>query len=139
MSDVADLDGLQPGEGERDAQGRRHGPWREFDPHGGDIAGEYVHGVRNGAWRHYFADGRVRSEMHYEGGELTGPATWHRATGGLLQRGAFLDGKKHGRWTRWNAAGTLIDEGEFVRGVKTGEWTYYHPDGTVKKVTQHRG
>lgn len=122
-----------------DAEGRKHGPWREPDPHGGDIAGEYVDGERHGPWTHFFADGRVRSEMHYERGELIGPVTWHRSTGGLLQRGAFVDGEKHGPWTRWNAEGGLIDEGAFDRGAKTGEWTHYAPDGSVKKVTRHRG
>lgn len=138
MADDA-ADALPPGDGELDAEGRRHGPWRESDPHGGTIAGEYVHGDRHGPWTHFFADGRVRSEMTYENGELAGPTTWYRATRGLLQRGGFLDGEKHGLWTRWDAAGRLLDEGEFDRGAKTGEWTQYAPDGSVRKVTRHHG
>ncbi len=126
-------------DGGHDANGERHGRWRENDPHGGVVEGDYVHGARHGEWQHFFADGRLRSVMRYDNGELTGPTTWYRATGGLLQEGGFLGDEKHGHWTRWNADGGLIDEGEFDRGAKTGEWTSYNPDGTVKKRTTHRG
>ena len=124
---------------ETDAAGNRTGPWQEPDPHGGTIAGEYVAGQREGRWVHRFADGRVRSEMEYVGGELTGPVTWYRSAGVLLQKGACVGDEKHGFWQRWTAAGVLIDEGEFDHGTKTGEWVYYAPDGSVKKRTVHRG
>jgi len=124
---------------ETDAAGNRTGAWEEPDPHGGVIEGEYVDGKRHGPWRHRFADGRVRSEMEYVAGELTGPVTWYRSTGGLLQKGAFVGDEKHGFWQRWTASGVLIDEGEFDHGTKTGEWVYYAPDGSVKKRTVHRG
>lgn len=75
----------------------------------------------------------------YVAGSLTGPVTWYRATGGLLQRGGFLDGEKHGFWQRWNAAGAIIDEGAFDHGSKTGSWTFLNLDGTVKRTTLHRG
>ena len=136
---MTDDGALAPGEGELDAEWRRHGPWRETDPHVGTIAGDYVHGERQGPWTHFFADGRVRSKMTYERGELAGPTTWYRATGGLLQCGALLDGEEHGCWTRWDAAGRLLDEDEIDRGDKTGEWTQFAPDGSVRKVTRHRG
>ena len=124
---------------ETDAAGNRIGAWQEPDPHGGVIEGEYVDGLRVGRWVHRFADGRVRSEMEYVAGELTGPVTWYRSTGGLLQKGAFVNDEKHGFWQRWTASGVLIDEGEFDHGTKTGEWIYYAPDGSVKKRTVHRG
>ncbi len=124
---------------ELDAAGHRTGPWEEPDPHGGVISGSYVDGERDGPWKHHFADGRVRSEMEYSAGSLTGPVTWYRATGGLLQKGSFVGDEKDGFWQRWTADGVLIDEGHFDRGTKTGEWMYYAPDGSVKKTTVHKG
>ena len=102
------------------------------------MRGSYVAGQRQGEWIHTFADGRVRSECHYDAGKLTGECTWYRATGGLLQKGGFLDDEKHGFWQRWSAAGNLLDEGTFDRGHKTGEWIAYNADGTVRKRTTHR-
>ncbi len=98
-----------------------------------------MEGERSGTWTHHFADGRVRSVCEYVAGSLTGPVTWYRSTGGLLQKGGFIDEAKHGFWQRWSAAGTLIDEGEYHHGAKTGTWTYYNPDGSVKRTTEHRG
>lgn len=122
-----------------DAEGRRTGFWEEPDPHGGGISGDYVDGKRSGLWRHRFGDGAVRSEMRYDGGELSGECVWYRKGGGLLQRGGFLAGEKHGFWQRFTSEGTPIDEGEFDRGTKSGKWTYFNPDGSVRKVTAHRG
>jgi antitoxin component YwqK of YwqJK toxin-antitoxin module len=124
---------------ELDADGLKTGQWEEDDPHGGVIAGGYVAGERQGEWVHHFADGRVRSESHYDGGELNGTCTWYRSGGGLLQMGGFLHGEKHGLWRRWTAAGDLLDEGAFDGGRKTGEWVVYNGDGTVRKRTTHRG
>ena len=121
-----------------DAEGRKTGPWQEDDPHGGVITGSYLAGERQGAWLHHFRDGAVRSECHYDAGKLTGECVWYRQTGGLLQKGAFLDDEKHGFWQRFTAAGALLDEGAFDRGRKTGIWTQYAADGTVTKVTNHR-
>ena len=121
-----------------DAEGRKSGPWEEDDPHGGVISGDYVDGVREGLWVHHFRDGAVRSECHYDAGELTGECVQYRQTGGLLHKGAFLQGEKHGFWQRWSNAGDLLDEGSFDRGKKSGVWTQYAPDRTVRKTTNHR-
>jgi antitoxin component YwqK of YwqJK toxin-antitoxin module len=121
-----------------DDAGLRTGFWEEPDPHGGVISGVYVDGERSGLWKHHFANGSVRSECHYVNGELTGECIWYRQAGGLLQKGGFLAGEKHGFWQRWTAGGVPIDEGEFDRGTKSGPWTYFAPDGSVKKTTTHR-
>jgi antitoxin component YwqK of YwqJK toxin-antitoxin module len=122
-----------------DGEGRKSGAWEETDPHGGVVSGEYVAGEREGMWRHSFRDGSLRSEFHYENGELSGECVWYRQGGGLLQKGGFLAGEKHGFWQRWSSDGALLDEGTFVRGKKTGVWTQYSADGSVKKTTTHRG
>lgn len=123
---------------EHDAAGRKTGPWTDADPHGGVMIGDYVEGQRHGTWRHYGADGGLRSEGAFAQGVLHGEWTWYRTAGGLLQRGAFDRGEKHGRWERWNSSGQPLDSGSWDRGRKTGEWTHYAPDGSVKKTTNHR-
>lgn len=122
-----------------DENGRKTALWEESDPHGGGISGYYIAGERSGLWRHYFQDGALRSEAHYEDGKLNGDCIWYRQTGGLLQKGGFLSGDKHGLWQRWTKSGVPIDEGTFDRGVKSGLWTYYNQDGSIKKTTKHRG
>lgn len=120
-----------------DEQGRKQGPWTDADPHGGVMIGAYVDGLRQGEWRHYAADGRVRSEGGFRDDEVDGAWTWYRATGGLMQRGGFRRGVKHGVWERWNAAGQPLDRGTYEDGRKVGEWQTFHPDGSVKQVKRH--
>jgi len=122
-----------------DSAGRKVGDWSEPDAHGGVMVGEYVDGDRQGLWRHFFADGRLRSQGEYRNGALHGKWTWYRAAGGMLQRGGFFEGEKHGRWERWTAEQTLIDSGDWSHGKKIGDWISYNPDGTVRRTTHHRG
>jgi antitoxin component YwqK of YwqJK toxin-antitoxin module len=121
-----------------DDEGRKTGQWAEEDAHGGFVVGEYVAGQREGIWRHYADDGRLRSEGGYADGLLHGQWTWWRANGQLLQRGDFDHEKRHGLWERWTAEGALIDSGRYEQDEKVGEWHYYHPDGTIKKTTVHK-
>ncbi len=121
-----------------DDQGHRTGQWSEPDPHGGIMVGDYVGGRRQGLWRHYSADGRLRSEGAYDHGVVHGIWTWYRANGALMQRGGFDHDVKQGRWERWDADSRPLDAGDYDQGNKSGEWTTYNPDGTVKAVRRHR-
>jgi antitoxin component YwqK of YwqJK toxin-antitoxin module len=118
---VAPVSAPGPTPDEHDAAGRKTGLWTDADPHGGVMTGEYVDGRRQGTWRHFGADGRLRSEGEFDGGDLHGAWTWYRVTGGLLQRGSFDRGEKHGRWERWSSAGAPLDAGTWDHGrrVKT--------------------
>ncbi|SDD36684.1 toxin-antitoxin system YwqK family antitoxin [Glycomyces harbinensis] len=121
-----------------DDRGRKTGPWAERDAHGGFMTGEYVEGVREGVWRHFADDGRLRSVGPFEAGAVHGHWNWWRANGERLQSGGFDREEKHGLWERWTAEGVLIDRGEYDHGKKVGEWTVYNPDGSVEKTTKHR-
>jgi len=121
-----------------DGEGRRQGLWTDADAHGGVMIGDYVDGVRQGEWRHYSADGRLRSRGHYDDGQLDGEWTWYRANGRVMQTGGFRRGSKHGIWERWNDAGEPLDRGRYDDGRKAGTWETFHPDGSVRKTTEHR-
>lgn len=123
---------------EEDAQGRKTGRWTDLDPHGGVMVGEYVEDERQGTWRHFFTDGRLRAEGGFDNGTVHGEWVWYRSSGGIMQRGGFDHGRKHGTWTRWNAAGEMIDRGDYGGDKKVGVWTTFNPDGTVKRTVTHR-
>ena len=60
-----------------------------------------------------FADGVA------DRGELHGVWTWYRASGVLLQRGAFDHGTKDGAWERWDAQGNhLVQAGTQTQAEK---------------------
>lgn len=121
-----------------DDEGRKTGQWAEEDSHGGFMVGDYVAGQREGIWRHYADDGRLRSEGGFADGLVHGQWTWWRANRQVLQRGGFDHEKREGLWERWNAKGELIDSGRYEQDKKVGDWHYYNPDGTIKKTTTHK-
>lgn len=121
-----------------DGRGQKTGMWTDADSHGGVMVGEYVEDRRQGEWRHFATDGRLRSHGFFLDGELDRDWTCYRASGELMQRGGFLRGAKHGVWERWNAAGEPIDRGTFDDGRKVGDWHVLHPDGSIKRTTRHR-
>jgi antitoxin component YwqK of YwqJK toxin-antitoxin module len=73
-------------------------------------AGEYLDGERHGRWIFYFRSGPPKAEAGYHHGQLAGDCGWHREGGGLLQRGAFREGRQDGFWQRWHSTGKLMDE-----------------------------
>ncbi|MCN0152043.1 toxin-antitoxin system YwqK family antitoxin [Salinispora arenicola] len=129
---------IPPTSDEKDARGRKTGLWTDPDPHGGVMVGEYVEGERQGTWRHFSADGRLRAEGGFDKGTVHGEWVWHRSSGEIMQRGGFDHGRKHGTWTRWNTAGEMVDRGDYANDKKVGEWTTFNPDGTVKRTVTHR-
>ncbi len=75
----------------------------------------------------------ARGTGRSDSGRLVG----HRATGGLLQEGAFDEaGKQTGLWKRYHSNGRLLDVGEYEAGHKVGEWKHYDADGTLSRTKQ---
>ena len=97
---------------EVDRSGQKVGMWTEVDSHGGVKVGEYVEGKRQGVWRHYFADGSVRSEGTYDTGVVHGAWTWYRSTGDLRQRWGFPGFREAWFWERWDPNGKLDRPGD---------------------------
>lgn len=107
-------DGSVRGEGEVDAEGRRHGPWR------------FVH-----------KNGRLQAHGAYEHGRLDGYWEWYRANGQRLQVGSFDLDVRVGLWRRWYATGQLLDEGRYAAGKRVGEWVTHDHAGLVRTRRDH--
>ncbi len=55
---------------------------------------------------------------------------WHRATGGLLQEGAFDEaGKQTGLWKRYHSNGRLLDVGEYGPATRSASGSTTAPTG----------
>jgi len=57
------------------------------------------------------------------------PETW--------EEGQYVDGRKHGAWTRYRADGTKIAHEEYDHGLETGVWRTWYPDGAVESETTY--
>jgi antitoxin component YwqK of YwqJK toxin-antitoxin module len=52
--------------------------------------------------------------------------------GSLEERGALLEGQKHGAWTKYDESGNLMSSGSYVLGQKDGKWKVW--EGNVLRV-----
>lgn len=53
-------------------------------------------------------------------GEITG-----------IDRGAFKDGLRHGRWVQGHENGQVKSEGDYENGLKQGQWIGYYKNGQI--------
>jgi len=105
-----------------------------------ESTGKFHGGMKQGEWKFFYRNGRLKALGVYDDGKLTGHWVWWRQNGQRLQEGAFAENRQVGPWKRWFDNGQLWDEGTYNDdGKKVGEWTTYNRDGAVKSTRLHRG
>jgi len=74
---------------------------------------------------------QTKKVYHYEDGLLDGEFLLYAANGNLLERGEYLRGQKHGKWTSWNIESLKTGEAFYNNGQKDGKWhRVFQPGGT---------
>jgi antitoxin component YwqK of YwqJK toxin-antitoxin module len=86
-------------------------------------AGRYVDNQRFGKWETYHANGRIASEVFYNG-EAFVKNVWDSVGNHLV-----VDG--NGREVQHYPNGVIAIEGEYRHGVKEGYWYGRHPNGEM--------
>lgn len=71
----------------------------------------------------------VKSELTIKEGVVEGEATYYSASGKLLEKGTFKQGKKDQKWVRFNTNGTTSAVAFYNLGKKTGTWLVYDENG----------
>lgn len=127
-------------------QGKKHGPWLEFDPVTGHptTLNTFESGVIEGPYRYWTAEGKqlasgavtngdgpylkysgdkVVEQGNYKGGVRVGK--WQGTAG----RGGYQQGKRTGKWVL-NAV-KFRAEGDFKKGKRNGKWSYYDSTGKL--------
>ncbi len=121
---------------------------REYNPEGriekaylyknGILSGEGIileDGNKDGAWKEYYSDGKIKAEGNYENGKQTGEWKYYFETGRLEQIGRFnKQGNPDGRWKWFFENGQLLREENYHGGVRDGMLTEY--DETGKMITE---
>jgi uncharacterized protein len=108
----------------REARDRAATPFVAMHPNGRvRVAGSYdADGLRTGAWRFWFADGRPEREIEYSAGVREQVArAWH-PTGAPAAEGTYVAGEREGTWRWWDAQGRYLGAktyqgGKTVAGV----------------------
>lgn len=122
----------------------RHGPyeerWGAAPEAAKKTAGTYVDGKKDGIWRSFWENGKVRREQTFHADVEDGPEKEWSKDGKLVLEAQRKSGQRVGRWRFFRDDGTLEREESFD-GVLHGAWLEYQPDGKTPRheKTYRRG
>jgi antitoxin component YwqK of YwqJK toxin-antitoxin module len=97
-----------------DAQGRKQGPWRKYQP--GDkiliYTGQFKDDIPVGEFRYYYPSGKVKSIVQHESKRVS--YSWfYNESEVLILEGKFVDKKRDSVWREYNNRGLLLSEGTY--------------------------
>lgn len=112
------------GEGIINSSGVKEGPWKEYYTDGKLRAeGEYRDGARYGKWKFYHQNGKMEQTGKYvSGGKPHGLWVWYFPNGEVLREENFRKGKEDGDIVEYDTAGNVIIKGQYIDGLEDGKW-----------------
>jgi antitoxin component YwqK of YwqJK toxin-antitoxin module len=70
-----------------------------------------------------------KSDITVKEGVVSGEATYYYASGNVMEKGIYTQGKKDQKWTRFNENGTVAAVAFYSLGNKSGTWMVYDEQG----------
>jgi antitoxin component YwqK of YwqJK toxin-antitoxin module len=102
--------------------GMKHGVFLYYSERGTySSAGRYSREESVGRWENYHWNGRLESEVFYNGNGYT-RTVWDSLGNVQVENG-------RGKATRWYASGQIAEEGSYQNGRRDGDWYGFHPNG----------
>ena len=126
--------GIIVGEGIEKEDGNRDGLWKDYYTDGKIKAeGNYTNGKQTGEWKFYHPNGQLEQAGKYnKQGRPDGLWKWYYESGQLLREENFRAGLKDGLSLEYDENGNIIQEGEFINGNEDGPWTELTGDVFIK-------
>ena len=120
---------------------RKQGLWKFFFPNGkvkSEIA--YVNSRPNGIYKTYYENGQVEEEGAWKNNRNTGDFKRYYENGQVSQKFSFNEtGKRNGKQEYYYENGQLMIEGEWAGGKEDGVITEYYENGDVKAKKAFNG
>lgn len=134
----------------KDDLGRRQGYWiiqaymtgeTGYAPDATVEEGTFVDDKKEGLWKKYFPNGKLKSEITYVNDRPNGWYAVYYPTGIAEERGTWTRNKNTGDFKRFYANGELQQEFFFNdKGIRNGIQRYYHSNGKLElEVTVAEG
>jgi uncharacterized protein len=117
-------------EGILSEDGQRQGQWKEYYPDGRiKSIGNYTNDKPTGEWVFYHPNGQIEQTGTFNSeGLITGHWLWYHSNGQLHRKEGFVSGVSEGLSEEYDFKGHLISRGEFLKGEKEGNWVYNYGD-----------
>lgn len=124
-----------------DAKGQRQGYWvimgsmiddREYKPEDKVEEGNYTDNRKDGVWKRYWPNGRLRSEIKYNSGRPEGEYKLYFENGKLEEHSVWNNSKNIGDFKRYYLNGNPHQQFYFAEnGKRNGLQKYYHENGKL--------
>ncbi|MDT8287970.1 MAG: toxin-antitoxin system YwqK family antitoxin, partial [Elusimicrobiales bacterium] len=88
--------------------------------------------VKDGDYREYFPDGKVKREKTVIDGRNNGASRAYYPDGTLQSEVYFINGKMNGAFKFYDRSGQLLQERSYIDGVANGYFREFNEDGSVK-------
>jgi antitoxin component YwqK of YwqJK toxin-antitoxin module len=102
------------------------------------VSGSYNKGLKTGAWKQFFYNGKIEKIANYKDNLLDGLYQVFYDYGKIRTSGYYKEGKKSGLWTWYATNGAIDMKGTFTDDLQDGDWTYYYPDGKISYTAQFK-
>ncbi len=89
-------------------------------------------GFKTGYWKHYYLDGKIKSEGTYKNGKKVKLWKYYHPNGQLEQKGSYTDyGREDKQWVWYYEDGQLHREEFYYNGLQDGHSVEYYPNGEI--------
>jgi hypothetical protein len=123
-----------------DDQGKRHGRCEEFAENGTrTLFAVYSHGLRDGEWKEWRADGQKVRYLQYHLDDLHGQCEEFHDNGRTASVGSYREGQRHGKWIETDRDGVRRKTAEYREGYLHGSLKITVRDKVVSKQTWRDG
>lgn len=117
--------GIKIGQGIVDVEGRKQGAWKEFFTDGKvKNQGNYKNGLRTGDWRFYYPDGKVLQTGSYERNRPEGSWISYYQNDTVWKEEEYFEGEREGAYRQYNQTGKLVVAGQYLADEPEGLWRY---------------
>jgi antitoxin component YwqK of YwqJK toxin-antitoxin module len=124
-----------------DGNGMRQGYWiikgymaddPAYNPNNTVEEGNYKNNLKEGVWKRYYPNGKLRSEIMYEANRPNGKYSIYYENGVLEETGTWARNKNTGSFKRYHSNGNLQQEFFFAEsGKRNGVQRYFHENGQL--------
>lgn len=83
---------------------------------------QYRNGKKEGVWRDYYKNGKLKSESNYSEGIKKGVCKEWWETGKLWTEGIYVNDQANGLMKWYNDQGILVASGNMTNGKRDGAW-----------------
>ncbi len=124
-----------------DAKGQRQGYWiikgnmiddHDYKPESKVEEGNYVDSRKDGLWRRYWPNGKLRSEVTFDSGKPMGEYKLFYENGKLEEHSNWINSKNIGEFKRYYTNGNQQQHFLFAdNGKRNGTQKYFHENGKL--------